>query len=168
MRKAGGWKLGTGAAAAAVAVASAVAVTGGSAQAPAARTLTLVECDAGFVTIDVPPRSGRDELPGRGDSFMFQDVVSDAAGARLGRIVGRCTLLRVVPGFDGSTFLCDAVYALPDGTITASALVTASRRQTVTFAVDGGTGAYEGARGSGTSVDRPRGGLTDTTIRLLP
>ena len=70
--------------------------------------------------------------------------------------------------FVGSVALCDAVYVLGDGTITASAsLGIGSATQ---FAVTGGTGAYEGASGSGVSKDRPGedNPLSDTTIHLLP
>ena len=38
----------------------------------------------------------------------------------------------------------------------------------VTFAVTGGTGAYEGARGSGTNISRRPNGPLDTVIHLLP
>ena len=66
--------------------------------------------------------------------------------------------------------LCDGIYLLADGTITGSASVIQAPGTTVQFAVTGGTGAYEGARGSGTSKDRPGNNnpLSDTTIHLLP
>jgi hypothetical protein len=61
------------------------------------------------------------------------------------------------------------VYVLGDGTITASASATFSSAP-IQFAVTGGTGAYEGARGSGTTKDRPGANNpnSDTVIHLLP
>lgn len=163
--------IGTGLAAAAVA--SAFAVTSGSAQAPAATTLTFVErsISANEFIADVPPTfKPQRPRPSRGDTFLFDDVVLDAAGtARLGRVRGTCTFLRARPNFVGSTTICDVVYVLGGGSITGTASVTFNA-QPITFAITGGTGAYEGARGSG--VNTPRQGndnpLSDTVIRLLP
>jgi hypothetical protein len=55
------------------------------------------------------------------------------------------------------------------GTITASAAVTFNDDKPIAFAVTGGTGAYEGARGSGTTRARSASSpLSDTVIHLLP
>ena len=72
--------------------------------------------------------------------------------------------------FDGSVTLCDGVYLLAGRHDHGERLADPRPRTTVQFAVTGGTGAYEGARGSGTSKDRPGNNnpLSDTTIHLLP
>lgn len=158
-----------GAALVAAATASAIAVTTGSAQAPGDRTLTLVERSTNtFVLSDVPPLAGKNGNPGNGDGIMFKNTVLDAAGTtKLGRFEARCTFLHATKHVVGSEALCDGFYILGDGTITASATVRFGG--TTTFAVTGGTGAYEGASGSGTSKDRSANSpLSDTVIHLLP
>ena len=156
----------------AAATASAIAVTSGSAQAPGERTLTLVEhsVPAKDVFADVPPLATKKHPnPTPGDGFLFENTVRDASGANVGRFQARCTFLTTTKNFNGSVTLCDGFYVLRDGTITGSASVIQAPKQTVQFAVTGGTGAYEGARGSGTSTNRPgRNAPIDTVIHLLP
>jgi hypothetical protein len=157
----------------AAATASAIAVTSGTAQAPGERTLTFVErsVPANEAFADVPPlMTKKRPNPSKGDGFLFDDTVLDATGAtKVGRFRGRCSFIKVTRKFDGSVALCDAIYVLPDGTITASATFVFNPSP-VRFAVTGGTGAYEGARGSGVSTERPgrNNPLTDTVIHLLP
>jgi hypothetical protein len=156
----------------AAATASAIAVTSGSAQAPGERTLTFVERsnDAGTVVADVPPFEGKHEFAGKGDTLLFPSTISDAAGTtKVGTFVARCTLLRATKRFVGSVAICDGVYNLGDGTIAAEAYLTFNNKP-INFAVTGGTGAYEGARGSGTSINRPGNNnpLSDTVIHLFP
>ncbi len=158
-----------GAGVVAAATAAAIAVTGGSAQAPGEQTLTFVErtVPGADVYADVPPltKSGA----GAGDGYLFRNDVLDGGGAKLGIHEGRCSYLRATRGVIGSRLICDGVYTLQDGTITSSAVLTFSKKPTVAFVVTGGSGAYEGARGSGTltyrAVTNP---LADTTIHLLP
>ena len=156
----------------AAATASAIAVTSGTAQAPGERTLTFVERsnDAATVLADVPPFvKNKREFAGKGDTFLSPSTVSDSTGAtKVGTFVGRCTLLRATKRVLGSVAICDGIHNLRDGTITVSAYLTFSDKP-ITFAVTGGTGAYEGARGSGVSTDRPGNNpLSDTVIHLLP
>ncbi len=54
-------------------------------------------------------------------------------------------------GADGQ-ILCNAVYALPRGEITAEVLVAAQPPQTFSVAITGGTGVYSNARGWATIV----------------
>jgi hypothetical protein len=153
----------------AAATASAIAVTSGSAQAPGERTLTFVERETNtFVLADVPPLAGKHGSPSNGDTILFKNTVLDATGAtKLGTFEARCTLLHATKRFDGSRAVCDAAYTLGDGMITAETATTFANK--VTFAVTGGTGAYEGARGSGTNISRPgNSNLSDTVIHLLP
>jgi hypothetical protein len=163
--------IGTGLVAAATA--SAIAVTSGSAQAPGDRTLTFVErtVPANSAFADVPPLwTKKRPGPSAGDGFLFDDTVLDATGAtKVGRLRGRCSFVKVAKKPDESVGLCDTIYVLRDGTITVSATF-AFDRAPHSLAVTGGTGAYEGARGSAVSTDRPgrNNPLSDTTIHLLP
>ena len=153
----------------AAATASAIAVTSGTAQAPGDRTLTFVEREipAKNVFADVPPLATKKRPnPTKGDGFLFEETVLDATGAtKVGRFRGQCSLLTSSRTGEGSVALCDGIYLLGDGMITVSASAGPGPTQ---FAVTGGTGAYEGARGSGTNTDRARSRLSDVTIHLLP
>jgi len=157
----------------AAATASAIAVTSGTAQTPGDRTLTFVErsVPARDVFADVPPLATKKHPnPSPGDGVLFENTVRDATGAKVGRFQARCSFLTATKRFVGSVTLCDGFYLLADGTITGSASVVQAPGTTVVFAVTGGTGAYEGARGSGTTKGRPGNNnpLSDTTIHLLP
>jgi allene oxide cyclase len=155
----------------AAATVSAIAVTSGTAQAPAERTLTFVErsSDTGRALADVPPLTGKFGLVTSGDTLLFKNALLDASGGtKLGSFEARCGFLHATRTFTGSRAICDGVYTLGDGTITGSAAVTFNNGKPITFAVTGGTGAYEGARGSGTTKARSaRSPLSDTTIHLL-
>jgi hypothetical protein len=154
----------------AAATASAIAVGVGGAQEPGERTLTFVErtVPGADVHADVPPLTTSGA--GTGDGYLFRNDVLDAAGTtKLGIHEGRCSYLRATPRVIGSRLICDGVYTLRDGTIAGSAVLTFSKKPTVAFVVTGGSGAYEGARGSGTLTYRaPTSPLADTTIHLLP
>jgi hypothetical protein len=155
----------------AAATASAIAVGVGSAQAPAERTLTFVErtVPAADVFADVPPLSKT--LASAGDTYLFRNDVLDATGAaKLGSHEARCTYLRATPRGVGSRLICDGVYTLQDGTIAATTAFTFTQHPKIDFVVTGGSGAYEGAQGSGTLTYRPgkNNPLADTTIHLLP
>jgi hypothetical protein len=155
----------------AAATASAIAVTTGSAQAPGERTLTFVEREVSGVDVfqDVPPLvKGKDVRPTNGDGILFKNTVLDATGkTKLGIFEAHCTFLHATRKVEGSRVLCDGFYTLADGTITAQVATNLSDQ--VTFAVTGGTGAYEGASGSGSNISRGRTSkLSDTVIHLLP
>jgi len=159
--------------AAAVAAATAVALaTGtviavtGSAQAPGARTIKLVDKDCAFKSVDVPPRGrGRMAPPGAGDSAVLSCRLENAAGARAGSVdsTGQFT----VGGRSGHGVAL-GIYKLADGEIH---VVTTLVLSDVSGSVVGGTGAYAGVRGTFTAVDRPGeadGDPSDDTITLLP
>ncbi len=151
-------------------VATGVVATGGGAQAPAARTFTLIEqfdqATVGFA--DTPPRARNRRMPNwsRGDGLTFVNSLSTEAGQRVGDFHVACTATR--PGtFLRATFLCRGVFAVRDGVLTATAVIRAGQAAGGRWAIDGGTGAYEGARGSAVSVPGPQG-RTATTFHLLP
>ncbi len=157
-------------ASAAAVVATGVVATGGGAQAPGERTFTLIEqfnpATVGFA--DTPPRARNRRMPNwsRGDGLTFVNSLRTEAGQRVGDFHVSCTATR--PGtFPRATFLCRGAFVVRDGVITATAVIRAGQALGGRWAIDGGTGAYEGARGSAVSVPGPQG-RTATTFHLLP
>jgi allene oxide cyclase-like protein len=139
------------------------------AQAPATRTITLTELDKGstFAYVDNPPRSKRRGEPSAslGDAIVFTNPLVDAAGTRVGRLYAHCTVVVAKPRVEKATFLCTLTLTLADGTLAVQGLVNPSV-PTTTAAVIGGTGAYDGARGTAVSTQKPNGDSADT-ITLL-
>jgi hypothetical protein len=157
-------------AAAAVTTASVLAA-GGSAQAPGPRTLVFNEAQRGatFRFVDNPPRSrGKTERTttiSMGDSFAFTNPLINGAGQRSGVFHATCVATR--GGRLGSAFvLCHGVAKLQDGDIALEAATRISD-DSVTASITGGTGAYNGARGTFTSLSGQRRPTTDT-FELLP
>jgi hypothetical protein len=150
--------------------ASVIAAAGG--QAPQGRTLTFYEHakNATFALADNPPkttftREGEPRSLSPGDMESFSFVVTDKQGNRLGRLDGHCVI--VLPGKAAShEEFCAVAYRLKDGVITASAALIGETGK-ITAAITGGTRAYEGARGTLTSVTAKNGDSTDT-VHLLP
>jgi|tagenome__1003787_1003787.scaffolds.fasta_scaffold20968181_4 hypothetical protein len=136
----------------------------GNAQTGGGQTIKLVESGNGsFKFIDTPPKVTKKHGPSAGDGFMFANKLTDASGKAAGTLIARCNV-----STKPSTLLCDGVFKLANGTITGTALTNESSL-TSTIAITGGTGAYEGARGSVTSVDRSHkdNSPADDTIHLL-
>lgn len=131
----------------------AVIATSGSAQGPAPTSLHLVEKDQKSVGF-APNRK-----PRQGDRFGFGSTVSgDDAG--VGR--GVCTVIGTTQA------LCNIQERLAKGTLSAQGLVSLSGPANKTpFAVIGGTGAYDGARGSALVTD-VNSTTTDIQITLRP
>jgi len=164
-------KLLTLAAAAALTIAIAVAATGSSAQTTGGRTVTLFENVARerSTLVDNAPKSPSKNPESRrfrlsvGDELVNRTPVLDRnGGAPIGTSYAHAV---VVNGrnFGSASLQANIVLALRDGTIALAGVVGASQRP---LAVIGGTGAYDGARGSAT--DKETGGGAELTIRLLP
>jgi hypothetical protein len=153
-------------AALAATVIAGILTTSGAAQVPGERTFKIIEGSGGtFNLIDNPPKARNRRNPrfSPGDAFVFTSPLFNEANKRIGTLHVHCTLTR------GGTFArvrgqCNATYALRDGTLAVSAVL---RGEDAAIAVIGGTGAYEGARGSITDRDLPRG-RTEDTVHLLP
>ena len=92
---------------------------------------------------------------------------------RLVRSVGcrRCQATRVpwrtLTGGKNPALQCTGTFVLPAGTLTESALIHAGGKSVQRIAILGGTGAYEGARGSILSVPKTQSTSIDT-VHLLP
>jgi hypothetical protein len=148
-------------------------VGGGSAQTPGARTVSLFETNAGqrFAFVDNAPKSPVGNPESRrfrfsmGDKIVFANPLLDQRGGnRVGVLYGEGTVVR------GRTFanivlLGTVTFALSDGSQIAGA-GTFTPGQTARVAVTGGTGAYEGARG--TIVSQEVQGGSQDTLTLLP
>jgi hypothetical protein len=147
---------------AAVAVAAAVATSRGNAQGGGVRTITLIEREGSFHFVDNPPRQGVNVAPLAGDEFVGSTPLFTRAGRRAGTLDFHCVL--VTGGERGRTH-CTGTYSLAGGAIAAQA-VFRGFESPPTIAITGGTGAYEGARGSISSRDRRN--VTISVIRLLP
>jgi hypothetical protein len=131
----------------------AVIATSGSAQGPVPTSLHLVEKDQSSVGF------GPDRQPRQGDRFGFgSKVTGDDTG--VGR--GVCTVI-------GKTqALCNVEERLAKGTLSAQGLVSLSGpANKIPFAIIGGTGAYEGARGVAVVTD-VNSTTTDIQITLRP
>ena len=118
------------AAAAAIATA-AVLATGGSAQTPPS-SLHFVSKEQRGVGFFPHHR------PHQGDRFGFGDTIT---GADTGVDRGVCTLI-------GKNALCTVQLKLSKGTVSAQGLSSLRRNTNTPFAITGGTGAYNGARGT--------------------
>ena len=146
-----------------------VLVTSGSAQSTGGRTLTFFESGKGstFRFIDEPPKSGRRHTISVGDEIVFSDPILDRRGGSLvGRSYGTGTFVKGNKPGNGLV-LGRGSLKLADGSIMVEGLLRSSDSpHTDTLAVIGGTGAYEGARGSFASEQTSSG--SQDTIQLLP
>ncbi|HVL26323.1 MAG TPA: hypothetical protein VM450_19695 [Thermomicrobiales bacterium] len=81
-----------------------------------------------------------------GDRVILNDLLLQN-GAEVGHNGGVCTIIDAA----GGEMFCAVTWSLPDGTVSTQFLNTPPPEKT--FAVVGGTGAYEGASGTGTLVE---------------
>ena len=153
------------------AITATVAATAGG-QGTQGRTITLTEVPKGasFGLVDAAPKTkfNKEGEPRRfspGDEEIVSIAVADQQGNKVGRFDAYCLITR--PGKPAHhEEVCTGTYRLGDGTISAVGSFVGNDANTFTGAVVGGTGAYEGARGTLTS-DPGSHGTTDT-IHLLP
>src|SRR4051794_9833071 len=135
----------------------------GSAQQPGGeQTFKLVEPGKGasFKFVDVPPRAKRN-APSPGDGFVFTTPLKDPSGASAGTLTAQCTFT------PKNRSVCNGIFRLKNGLITGT--TESSDSLTTVIAITGGTGAYEGARGTITSVDRSHADNSpaDDTVHIL-
>jgi hypothetical protein len=129
-------------------------------------TMHLVEKDAGGNFVDNKPYA----KPGTqtasiGDLFVFNSTLLTRANKQAGMLYGSC--IAATAG-KSPTFECTGTFTLAGGELSLQT-VTREPDKVTHIAIVGGTGAYEGARGSITSVSRgPNSAYTDDTIHLLP
>jgi Dirigent-like protein len=129
-------------------------------------TMHLVEKDAGGNFVDNKPYA----KPGAhtasiGDMFVFSSTLLTRANKHAGMLYGSC--IAATAG-KSPTFECTGTFTLAGGDL-ALQTITREPDKVTHIAIVGGTGAYEGARGSITSVSRgPNSNYSDDTIHLLP
>ena len=154
----------------AAALVSAVALApSGGAQQPSGRTLKLIEQDESSAFADTGPRSrSRNPRFSGGDLHVFTSKLFNEANVRVGRLYAHCVAVRGGRTFVRALFQCSGTFVLRDGTIVVNAAFRGNQDdEDVRLAVIGGTGSYEGARGSVTVRRLPRERM-ENTVRLLP
>jgi hypothetical protein len=131
----------------------AVIATSGSAQGPAPTSLHIREKSQR--SIGFAPH----HKPRQGDRFGFG---SRATGDDTGISRGLCTVI------SKNQALCNIEERLAKGTLSAQGLVNLSARANkLPFAITGGTGAYDGARGTALVTD-VNSTTTDIQVTLRP
>jgi hypothetical protein len=158
--------------AAAVAMTAVLAAPGG-AQTSGGRTLTFLDdtAHARQAFIDNAPKSPTQNPQSRrfrlstGDMlYLHSPILDGAGGKRIGTAYSQFTVVKG-NSFANAVFRGHGAFLLHDGQIAADGVFRVAQA-TKTIAVLGGTGAYEGARGSMSFTD-VEGGSQDT-LHLLP
>ena len=141
------WKLSLGVVGILLAVAGPLSSGGAQAdpQEPGSQVLRIVAKEAASKYLDL----GRKGF-GQSDQFVFTNDLL-RAGTKVGEDGGPCTVTRLTAR-GANTWLCVASNSLPGGQITVEGLVTygpdeAVKAEPYYFAITGGTGQYEDARG---------------------
>ena len=129
-------------------VTAALVATTGSAQAPAGTTLHFVAKSQKNVGLFPQGR------PHQGDRFGFGDKIT---GDDTGYDRGACTIV-------GTTSVCNVQVQLAKGTLSVQGLLPQKAKDTP-IAIIGGTGAYDGARGTALVTD-VNSSTTDITVTL--
>jgi hypothetical protein len=133
--------------------ATALIASSGSAQAPGQTAVHLIEKDQKAVGF-FPSRQ-----PRQGDRLGFGSSVT---GDATGHSRGICTII------GRGQALCTIHEVLSVGTLTAQGIVNVQgKSKNAPFAITGGTGAYNGARGTALVTD-VNSSTTDVRITLLP
>ena len=154
-------------AAVAATVIAGILTTSGGAQVPGEQTFKIIEGAGGtFKFVDTAPKAKNPRNPrfSVGDALIFTTPLFDEAKTRIGSVHVYCAVTVGGNNFTRASLQCNGTYVLRDGTLAASAAVIKGNPK---IAVVGGTGAYEGARGSITERELPKE-RTELTVHLLP
>lgn len=153
------------AAVAAIGAAVALAATG-SAQQPGEQTVKLVERPLSGHVVDNPPKGTRRASPrfSPGDLTVQTSALYDEANTtRLGTLHSECIATRGGTRAR-TTFHCNGTFKLKDGTLPFD--FAGKPAETITLAITGGTGVFEGRDGSDLSTEKRD--IIEHTIRLRP
>jgi hypothetical protein len=127
-------------------------------------TFRLVEKDEGFNFVDNKPTSTK-HVASIGDMFAFTSSLWTPGHKRAGSVNASCI---VTSGGTHPIFECTGTFSLAGGQLELQATMRENDNPTQ-IAIVGGTGAYEGARGSVKSVSRGENSVySDDTVHLLP
>jgi hypothetical protein len=142
-----------------VAISSALAASGG--KAPTGTTIKLLEDEAPGIRVPIGHHTGF----AAGDEGFTNRTLRTLQKKPIGQLNISCVTTKGDPNW---IQICTGVYTLAGGTLVGTTLDRPSQGpNTLHIAVTGGTGRYEGARGSILSVGSGTGLATDT-IHLLP
>lgn len=141
----------TAVAGAALAVVAPV-VLAGSADADSGVRLTLVETSVGFHALDVPAPKADGQA---GDLITFESTLSKK-GKTVGRLEGHCIQIRA----NGTLDDCDVTVTVGRSSYRMAGPFDPATGGTLTIL--GGTGAWVGAGGTDTIVNRPDGTAVHT------
>jgi hypothetical protein len=139
-----------------------VSLAAGGSKRTTGTTMRLIEQDQSFNFVPVGQREGNIAKPG--DLATFTNYLTTMTGKRVGRTYASCV---ATTGGKNPALQCTGTFVLPAGTLTGSALIQAGGKSVQRIAILGGTGAYEGARGSILSVPKTQKTSIDT-VHLLP
>lgn len=144
--------------------------SGQAVQQPSGRTFKLIERDASSAFGDTGARAHNRRNPrfSGGDLHVFTSTIFNETNVRIGRLFAHCVAVRGGRDFTKTLFRCGGTFVLRDGTIAVDAAFAGNQDdEDVPLAVTGGTGAYEGARGSVQVRGLPRDRM-ENTVHLLP
>ena len=142
-----------------VAISSALAASGG--KAPTGTTIKLLEDEAPGIRVPIGHHTGF----AAGDDGFTNRTLRTMQKKPIGQLNISCVTTKGGPNW---IQICTGFYTLPGGTLVGTTLDLPSQGpNALHIAITGGTGRYEGARGSILSVGSSTGIATDT-IHLLP
>ncbi len=152
--------------AAAVSAAAVAAVSLAAGGGASARSVTfhLVEKGQAFHFVDNPPSGAATQTASLGDMFVFTSNLFTTGGKRAGVLGAYCV---ITAGGKEERSECTGSFSLAGGQLHAIVALRGEPRVTK-IGIIGGTGAYEGARGSIVSVTRKSNdNISDDTVHLL-
>jgi hypothetical protein len=140
-------------------------VAGAAKQTPGV-TFHLVEKEAGGNFVDNKPYAKGQHGPASiGDMFVFSSTLLTRNSKRAGMLYGSCI---AATGGNNPIFECTGTFALAGGHLELQTITRETEKATK-IGIVGGTGVYEGARGSITSISRGQNSpYSDDTVHLLP
>jgi hypothetical protein len=153
--------------------ASIVVVAGGAgAQQSGGRTITVVEHNKGatFGFVDNPPKSRtprhREPHVSVGDLIAFSQPAVRQDNGKKAELELTCVATRASRSFELAQFVCHGLARLDDGTISVETAFKPRNSRHIDVAITGGTGAYNGARGTMIHDESTR--PNKNTFELLP
>jgi Dirigent-like protein len=156
--------LATLAAAVSAAVVAAVAFAAGGSKAPNGVTIRLIEKSQSFHYVDNPPlNESRQMIASQGDMFVLTSNLRTTAGKPAGQLRAYCV---VTNGGKRPSAVCTGTFGLAGGQLAGETTIHLFGNAPTHIAIVGGTGAYEGARGSVLSVSKNQN-ISIDTIHLL-
>lgn len=126
------------------------------------RTIRFAAKTTQFTQVDVKPAGFS-----QGDQLVFHDVLRHS-GKTIGYDGGTCTVTSLVAA-EPAQLQCVVTFVFGSGQVTTQGLLSVSDPNNFTgrFAVNGGTGIYQNARGQGT-IHQVSSSLAFITLRLIP